>query len=239
MRGYQNDLAYIHDVGFGDFARKAAPGLLAILRRADIRSGLVVDLGCGSGIWAAELTRRGYEVMGLDISRSMIQLARKQAPAARFVNASFLHAKLPVCDAVTAIGECFNYIFDGRNNRRELAHFFGRVQEALRPGGVFIFDIAEPGQASRRAYAEGKDWAILFEAEPRRDLLIRRMTTFRQVGKLYRRSEETHRLRLYRASDVVAELRGAGFAVRVLRAYGRMRLPHAHTAFVATKPRPT
>jgi SAM-dependent methyltransferase len=239
MRGYQNDLAYIHDVGFGDFARKAAPGLLAILRRADIRSGLIVDLGCGSGIWAAELTRRGYEVLGIDISRSMIQLARKQAPAARFVNASFLNAKLLACNAVTAIGECFNYTFDGRNSQRELARFFDRVQQALQPGGVFVFDIAEPGQALRRAYAEGKDWAILFEAEPRRDLLIRRMTTFRQVGKLYRRSQETHRLRLYRSSDIVAELRRAGFAVRILRAYGRMRLPHAHTAFVATKARPT
>jgi len=238
MQAYQSDLAYIHDVGFGDFARKAAPGLLAILRRAGIRGGLVVDLGCGSGIWAAELTR-GYDVLGIDISCPMLALARKRAPAARFVNASFLSAKLPPCDAVTAIGECFNYTFDRRSSRRELARFFRRVYEALRPGGVFIFDIAEPGRALRRAYAEGKDWAILFEAEPGRDLLIRRMTTFRQVGKLYRRSEATHRLRLYRSSDVAAELRGARFAVRVLRAYGRMPLPSANAVFVATKPRHT
>ena len=235
MRGYGSDLAYIHDAGFGDFARKAAPGLLAILRRAAIRSGLVVDLGCGSGIWAAELARGSYDVLGIDISRAMIKLARKRAPAARFVNASFLSAKLPPCDAVTAIGECFNYTFDRRNGRRELARFFRRVHEALRPGGVFIFDIAEPGRALRRAYAQGKDWAILFEAEPGRDLLIRRMTTFRQVGKLYRRSEATHRLCLYRSSDIAAELRGAGFTVRVLRAYGRMPLPSANAAFVATK----
>ncbi len=239
MKAYQTDLAYIHDAGFGDFARKATPGLLAILRRAGIRSGLVVDLGCGSGIWAAELTRGGYDVVGIDISRAMIELARKRAPAARFINASFLSAKLPACDAVTAIGECFNYTFDRRNSRRELARFFRRVYEALRPGGVLIFDIAEPGRALRRAYAQGKDWAILFEAEPDRDLLIRRMTTFRQVGKLYRRSQETHRLRLYRSSDVAAELRGAGFAVRVLRAYGRMPLPSANAAFVATKRCPT
>jgi len=76
MSGYGADLAYIHDAGFGDFARKSAPGLLAILRQAGIRGGLVVDLGCGSGIWAAELTRRGYDVLGIDISRAMIRLAR-------------------------------------------------------------------------------------------------------------------------------------------------------------------
>ena len=239
MSGYGADLAYIHDAGFGDFARKSAPGLLAILRQAGIRGGLVVDLGCGSGIWAAELTRRGYDVLGIDISRAMIRLARARVPAARFIQASFLSAKLPPCDAVTALGEIFNYTFDGRNSRHQLARFFRRVHGALRPGGVFIFDIAEPGQVPRCSHLEGKDWAILFEAEPQRDFLIRRMTTFRQVGKLYRRSQETHRVRLYGSSEVAAELSRAGFAVRVLHAYGRMRLPPAHTAFVATKPRPT
>jgi len=239
MKAYQSDLAYIHDAGFGDYARNSAPGLLAILRRAGIRSGLVIDLGCGSGIWAAELTRQGYDVLGIDISRPMIELARKRAPKARFISASFLRAKLPRCDAVTAIGECFNYTFDGGNNMKALARFFRRVHEALRPDGVFIFDIAEPGRALRRAHAQGKDWAILFEAEATRDLLIRRMTCFRRVGKLYRRSQETHRLRLYRSFDIAAELRSAGFAVRVLRAYGRMPLPSGNAAFVATKRRAT
>ena len=235
MSGYQSDLAYIHDAGFGDFARKSAPGLLAVLRRAGIRGGLVVDLGCGSGIWAAELTRRGYDVVGIDISSSMIELARMRVPAARLIQASFLSAKLPSCDAVTALGEIFNYTFDGRNSLRQLARLFQRVHQALRPGGVFIFDIAEPGRALRRAHAQGKDWAILFAAEASRNLLIRRMTAFRQVGKLYRRSEETHRLCLYRSSDIAADLRRAGFTVRLLRAYGRMPLPSGNAAFVATK----
>jgi len=239
MPGYQRDLAYIHDAGFGDYARKSAPGLLAILRQAGIRNGVVVDLGCGSGIWATELFRHGYDVLGIDSSTAMIELARKQAPAARFISASFLKARLPACDAATAIGEVFNYTFDKRNSRGGLAQLFRRVHQALRLGGVFIFDVAEPGRALRRAYAEGKDWAILFSAEASRDLLVRRMTTFRRVGKLYRRSEETHRLRLYRSSDVAADLRAAGFTVRVLRAYGRMPLPSGNAAFVATKRRAT
>jgi len=49
MRAYDEDLAYVHDVGFGDFARSVAPGVLEILRRSGITGGLVVDLGCGSG----------------------------------------------------------------------------------------------------------------------------------------------------------------------------------------------
>jgi len=85
MAGYKDDLAYIHDVGFGDFAKKAAPGLLKILRRSGITKGLVVDLGCGSGIWAHELGEAGYKVLGVDISAAMLKLARKKVPQARFL----------------------------------------------------------------------------------------------------------------------------------------------------------
>ncbi len=49
---YREDLAYIHDVGHADFALRSAPGILEILRDNEISGGLVVDLGCGSGLWA-------------------------------------------------------------------------------------------------------------------------------------------------------------------------------------------
>src|SRR5262245_26473393 len=65
---YREDLAYIHDVGFSAFALQAAPGLLALLRRGGVTQGLVVDLGCGTGLWAAELLRAGYQVLGVDVA---------------------------------------------------------------------------------------------------------------------------------------------------------------------------
>src|SRR5436305_1060377 len=104
MKAYAPDLAYIHDTGFTRFIRTATPGLLRILRRNGIRGGLVVDAGCGSGIWARELADRGYEVLGIDISAAMIRLARRHAPAARFQVGSFLSVPLPPCDAVTSLG---------------------------------------------------------------------------------------------------------------------------------------
>ena len=54
---YDTDLAYVHDQGFGGFARASAPGLLTLLHDAGIRDGRIVDLGCGSGVWARELVR--------------------------------------------------------------------------------------------------------------------------------------------------------------------------------------
>ena len=55
MSGYREDLAYIHDVGFGEFALNAVPGLLTLLKKSGVPNGLVLDLGCGSGLWARDL----------------------------------------------------------------------------------------------------------------------------------------------------------------------------------------
>ncbi len=241
MAGYKDDLAYIHDVGFGDFAKQAAPGLLEILRLNGLTKGLVIDLGCGSGIWAQKLIKAGYEVLGVDISAAMIKLAQKKAPQAEFVKQSFLKMRLPQCAAVTAIGECFNYLFDESNNPKALFRFFLRVYEALAPGGVFIFDIIEPGLMSgsqpNLRHSQGKDWAILLQAEEdsRTHVLTRRMTTFRRIGKLYRRDEEIHRCQLYKSSELAAELRRPGFKVRLLRGYGTFRLYKNRVGFVARK----
>jgi SAM-dependent methyltransferase len=238
---YQEDLAYIHDVAFDFFARGAAPELLKIFRRHGITEGLVVDLGCGSGIWAAELIRAGYEVLGVDQSEAMIRLARKKAPQAKFVRSSFLDVPLPPCDVVTSMGECLGYLFDEKNGPKALAQLFARVYDALRPGGLFVFDIAQPGQipaALRTRNFAKPDWAVLREADEDRQkmILTRRMTVFRKVGNHYRRSEEIHRLRLYWGADLARMLRRIGFRARVFRGYGRYRLTGNRVAILARKP---
>jgi SAM-dependent methyltransferase len=241
MNAYKKDLAYIHDTGFGDFAKKSAPWLLDQLRLWGINKGLVVDLGCGSGIWAAELSRAGYDVLGIDISRSMIELARKRVPRGEFRIDSLLQAKIPQCEAVTALGECFNYLFDESNSLARLRSLFDRVYSALRPGGPFIFDIAEPGRGkgARQRHREGKDWAVMSDTEEdaRTNRLTRRITTFRKRGKTYVRGEEVHVLQLYSRAEVAGELRRVGFRVRVLSGYGEQPVLPGCVAFMARKPR--
>ncbi|MDD3926035.1 MAG: class I SAM-dependent methyltransferase, partial [bacterium] len=43
------------------------------------RSLKILDIGCGTGRHAIELTRRGYSVKGIDLSHSMLEKARKKA----------------------------------------------------------------------------------------------------------------------------------------------------------------
>ena len=240
---YGEDLAYVHDVGFGGYALGAAPGILNILARGGIREGLVLDLGCGSGLWAKELADAGYDVLGIDVSEAMVRISRGRVPEAEFRVATLFEVDIPSCNVVTAIGEVLNYLFDpATGGDRALVRLFDRIHDALTPGGVFVFDVAEPGQVTRatptRTFSEGEDWVVLVEKEEDREheTLTRRIVTFRKAGECYRRTDEVHRLQLYGAADIADRLRRAGFRVLVTRGYGRYRLPKAHAAFVAHKP---
>jgi SAM-dependent methyltransferase len=239
---YREDLAYIHDAGFGIFARAAAPVLLNALADRGIERGLVVDLGCGSGILAEEVSKAGYDVLGIDISPAMIALSQKRVPRGRFRIGSLLEAELPQCVAVTAVGECLNYLFDPAHSGPNLAKLFRRVYRALAPEGLLLFDVAEPGRVPgggpRQAFFEGEDWTVLVtnEEDRRRRVLTRRITSFRRVDSLYRRDHEVHQQRLLRRSDVSERLRKIGFRVRILRRYGTLRLVTGHVGFLASKP---
>lgn len=240
---YRDDLAFIHDAGFGHVAQNAATELLKRLApiQAKSASRSVVDLGCGSGILAHHASAAGYNVLGFDLSDAMLSLAAKHVPRAEFRRESFVTADIPPCLAVTAIGEVFNYLFDRRNQGQRLSAVFRRVHSALCPGGFFLFDMAEPGRVQsrgpQRGYSEGSGWACLYTAEEdrRRGTLTRTITTFRKMGETYRRHREVHRLRLSPRADILQQLRNVGFQARTLSSYARFRFPTGWAAFLARK----
>ncbi len=237
---YKQDLAYIHDIGFRDYALKSAPGILQILNQNKIYGGLIVDLGCGSGLSAQELTKANYHVLGVDISPSLIDIAKKRVPDADFLVESLFQVEIPPCNALISIGECLNYLFDTDNNTQTLVNLFEHIHKALTTGGLFIFDIAQPGQiknGTTQSFTEAEDWVVLLEKEEdvKQKILTRRIITFRKVGENYRRDNETHHLRLYPATEVEKNLRQVGFQVQTMHNYGQFNLPKAHTAFIARK----
>jgi SAM-dependent methyltransferase len=239
---YRDDLAYIHNAGFGGYAQAAAPVLVDKLHRSGIMEGLVIDLGCGSGILSHAMSHAGYDVLGIDISPAMIAMARQRVPQCQFRVGSLLTTEFPRSVAITAVGECINYLFDAGNTRSRLAKLFRRIHEALIPGGLFLLDIAEPGRVpgngTGRSYFEGDDWAVLVTSEEDREhqLLTRRITSFRRVGTLYRRDQEVHRQRLLDRAELSAQLRDIGFRVHILRGYGTLRFGRGHIGLSARKP---
>ncbi len=238
---YQEDLAYIHDSGFGRLASHAGLTLLGALRERGLNQGRVIDLGCGSGILAAALSSAGYDVLGFDLSAALLKLARGKAPAAQFRQGSLWTAELPPCIALSAIGECFNYLFDRDNEPDALERLFRRIHAVLAPNGLFLFDVSEPGRVPPpgvlRAHTEGPDWAVLMTAEEdaSQRLLTRHITSFRQVGELYRRSHEVHGLRLLPRAEVLHALQNAGFQTQMLTGYESLKFPNGHIGFLAQK----
>jgi SAM-dependent methyltransferase len=238
---YREDLAYIHDTGFARVARGAAALLLEELRRCGFDRGLVIDLGCGSGILSEQLSAGGFDVLGIDISSAFIDIARRRVPRGDFRVESILTAELPRCVAVAAVGECLNYLFDERHSPEGVRQVLARTFAALASGGLFLLDVAEPGRVpgkTAKSFFEGDGWAALVTSEEDRErkLLTRRITTFRKVGDLYRRDQEVHRQLLFSRTQVESWLREVGFEVRMLGAYGpEPLLSPGHVGFLARK----
>jgi SAM-dependent methyltransferase len=217
-------------------ARRAAATVLAAL--GDRPRGLVVDLGCGSGILARALTDAGWPVLGVDPSPAMLAIASEQAPAATFVCGSLVDVELPPCAAVTAVGEILNYALADRAGLRDV---LGRIAGALAPGGVLVLDLAGPGRAGpervRHAAHEAGGWSLRARAEEDRTgtTLTRVIRLARQVGDRVEESVERHVLRLFRPEEVEADVAAAGFDVRRIDGYGDVAFLPGWAGFVAVR----
>lgn len=84
---YGRVLADIHDSDFAFVARAAAATAMSLLP-PPAQSGIIVDLGCGSGVTAEILDEAGYSVVGIDASPDMIAIARGRVPDGDFITSS-------------------------------------------------------------------------------------------------------------------------------------------------------
>ncbi|QDV68540.1 Magnesium-protoporphyrin O-methyltransferase [Rosistilla carotiformis] len=238
-RLYDDDVAYIHDVGYSGLCASWEPGLLEIFYAAGIDRGTIVDLGCGGGRWTQRLAAAGFAPVGVDISAAMIDLATKRLPSTEFHVASVWDYEFPRCRAVTALSEVLCYRTPSCDDP-DLCDLFRRIFNALEPGGLFIFDVTEIGldQNGQRTFSEGEDWAclVLYENDDSKQRLYRHITSFRQVDSLYRRATETHTAQLFDAAQLAEQLNQVGFEVRKTRKFGTADLLPHRCGLIASKP---
>lgn len=173
----------------------------------------------------------------------MLRLARQQAPRARFVRASVYDFVLPTCQAVTALGEVLCYGSGELPDDAQVQALFVQVAVRLVPDGLFLFDVMVAGTGERldyRSLQTGEDWAVLMESSEQPDarLLVRDITLFREVSGCYRRSRETHRVRLFDPDRLQELLRSCGSQVTVSDHYHSFPLARRRLAFLAQKPGP-
>ena len=233
---YEQDLAAIHAEGFGTLGAAAAE-VVADALGEEIAGARVADIGCGAGALAAPLSTAGAEVWGLDISPALLEIARRRAPRARFRQGSLYELEIPPVEAVCAIGEVVNYMADARAGAAALRRFLEQAAASLRPGGLLLFDAAAPGRGSSRSFTEGPSWAVGSISEETDRLLVRTITTFREMEGGWRRTQEVHRLALLATDMVLDALEAAGFESEVLPGYGALSLPPGLPVYRAVRKR--
>ena len=139
-RYYRSDLALVHHVGFGFHAETCAPGILAMLEPVRARGGVVVELGCGSGLLTRHLLDAAHDVIATDASPAMLDLARQTVPDARSVSQLVLpDDPIPDADAIVGVGHVLNHLPDEASLDRALV----AIARALRPGGVLAIDLCD------------------------------------------------------------------------------------------------
>ena len=108
----------------------------------------ILDVPCGYGRHSAALARRGFRVIGVDLSRAMIAEARRrwtEGPRLRFIQKDMRRIRAAgEFDAVINMYTSFGY-FSARENVAVLR----RLTRALRPGGLILIDHRDPDHDAR------------------------------------------------------------------------------------------
>lgn len=226
---YRRDLALVHHRGFGFHAEACAPGILELLEPVQERDGVVLELGCGSGLLTKELVDAGHRVIATDASPAMLDLAREHVPDAEQIRQLVLpHDPIPRADAIVSVGHTINYLPDEAAVESALV----AIARCLLSGGLLALDICdlEWGEARREAPNQGrvgKDWAIISEfSVPSPAKFIRNMTTFvRTKDGSWRRDDERHENVLIDVSVVPGLLAEQGVEATVDASFGSEKLP--------------
>lgn len=112
--------------------------IVSILNKNGITEGLVLELGCGTGKLMTLLGNAGFDMIGVDNSVDMLQIAReKTSPEFLYLLQDMREFELyGAVKAVVSICDSINYVTD----REDLKEVFRLVNNYLDPEGLFIFD---------------------------------------------------------------------------------------------------
>ena len=115
--------------------------LKKLLDDYDIKEGIIAELGCGTGNITERLAEYGYDMIGIDNSPEMLDIAMQKGAANKssslylcqdmreFELYGTVRAVISLCDSI-------NYITD----KDDLVTIMRLVNNYLDPGGLFIFD---------------------------------------------------------------------------------------------------
>lgn len=190
--------------------QKWADYIEEIFRKRSLNPSLVLDLGCGTGSICVEMSKRGYSMIGVDVSVDMLSCANDKALKSKsnvlFLNQDMRRLSLnKEVDVVLCLMDSVNYITD----ISDIKKVFSRIAEHLKPGGLFIFDINSQYKFENILndnvfYDLGDDISYIWENryDSIKQICEFDITFFTREGELYRKWEELHYERAYSEDDM-------------------------------------
>ncbi|MET9811678.1 methyltransferase domain-containing protein [Streptomyces sp. NPDC006355] len=176
---------HFRDVGVGTALDR---GLLAGFAEFVGVGGEVADLGCGPGRVTAYLAARGLSVFGLDLSESMLAIARRENPGLRFVKGSMLELDLPD-GSLDGVVSWYSTIHTPLDRLPDVFAEFGRV---LRPGGHLLVAFQAGDEPRRYEEAFGHKVALDFRRRrPERIAALLEAAGFALRSRTVREPDET------------------------------------------------
>src|SRR6266516_7239195 len=116
--------------------------LLEVLEREGLRGARrLLDVGCGTGKSFLPMLARGWEVLGCDISTSMLELARQKVGGSVHLEIADMR-QMPMFgefDLVWALDDAINYLL----SVGELERALRGMRDNLAPSGLLLFDVNE------------------------------------------------------------------------------------------------
>lgn len=189
-------------------------------RHMTVRPELVLDLGCGTGKMTLELSRRGYDMTGVDYSTEMLDVARSEAEKCG-ADVLWLCQDMTefelygTVDATVSCLDCINHL----TTPSELDECFKLVHNYLIPDGLFIFDVNGKYKFENvygdNSYVIEQDdnvcvWQNYYNKKTKLcDFYISLFS--RNADQSYTRSDEIQTERMYTIRSLKAHLRSAGF----------------------------
>ncbi len=197
-----------------------------LLEEFNIKSGIIAELGCGTGNITERLATAGYDMIGIDSSPAMLDIAQKKketsGSSTLYLNQDMREFELyGTVAAIISVCDSVNYILD----KKELTEVFRLVNNYLDPKGIFIFDFNTRHYyldiVADATIAENREdisfiWDNLYDVEANINELYLSLfikdnnINYKSNENLYRKYEELHLQKGYTLNEMITIVKASG-----------------------------
>lgn len=217
-----SDFAFIYDELMNDVDYNGwIKYIEEIIEKENVKVQNILELACGTGNLTIPLTKKNYDIAGIDISDQMLNVAREKAEK-EGVELVLLQQDIGELDFDVTNLDCILCACDGFNYITyddDLENVFAKSHELLKDGGLFIFDISSHYKLStilgNNMHGENRDdisylWQNYFDDE--QNLIEMELAFFvKDANGKFDKFEEVHQQRAYTEDEIIESLQISGF----------------------------